>query len=134
MGSSQTKNTFAMTGKTFDGQPLLKSTTLKNFICQICVPTKGFKSHLSLVIHIKRFHTGEIPLVPCPKCKKEFASEGSLKAHNIIHLALELLKKAKRSRLRMEQNLAVKKFAAGKPGKSAKLISSKSPKAKQRKT
>ena len=36
-------------GKTFDGQPLLKRhqrhgmyTTLKNFICQICVPTKGF--------------------------------------------------------------------------------------------
>ena len=130
-------------GKTFDGQPLLKRhqgygmcTTLKNFICQICVPTKGFKSHISLVIHIKRFHTGEIPLVPCPKCNKEFASKESLKAHNIIHLGLELLKKAKRSRLRMEQNLAAKKFAKGKPGKSspAKLISSKSPRAKPRTT
>ena len=102
MGSSQTKNSFVMTGKTFYGQPLLKRhqrhgmcTTLKNFICQICVPTKWFKSHLSLVIHIKRFHTGWIPLVPCPKCKKEFASKESLKAYNIIHLGLELLKKQK---------------------------------------
>ena len=129
--------------KTFDCQLLLKRhqrhgmcTTLKNFICQIGVPTKGCKSHLSLVIHIKRFHTGEIPLVPCPKCKKAFASEESLKAHNIIHLGLELLKKAKSSRLRMEQNLAAKKFATGKPGKSApaKLIPSKSPRAKPRKT
>ena len=46
--------------------------------------------------------------MPCPKCNREFASEESLKAHNIIHLRLELLKKAKRSRLRMEQNLAAK--------------------------
>ena len=130
-------------GKTFDSQPLLKRhqrhgmcTTFKNFICQICVPTRAFKSHISLIIHIKRFHTGQIPLVLCPKCKKEFASEESLRDHNIIHLGLELLKKAKRSKLRMEQNLAAKKFAKGKPGKSApaKLIPSKPPRAKQRKT
>ena len=126
--------------KTFDWQPLLKShqrhgiyTTLKNFTCQICVPTKGFKSHVSLVIHTKRFHTGEIPLVLCPKCYKEFASNESLKAYNIIHLGLELLKKAKKSRLRMEQNLAAKKFAKGKPCKSApaNIIPSKSPRANQ---
>ena len=101
-------------GKTFEGQPLLTRhirhgmcTTLKNFSCQICEPNKGFKSHVSLVIHIKRFHTGEIPLVPCPKCKKEFYSKESLKAHNIIHTGLELLKKAKQ-RQKMEQNLAAK--------------------------
>ena len=102
-------------GKTFDGHHLLKRhqrhgmcTTLKNFTCQICEPHKMFKSHGSLVIHIKRFHTGEIPLELCPKCNKEFASKESLKAHNIIHIGLELLKRAKRNRQRMEQNLAAK--------------------------
>ena len=129
-------------GKTFDGQPLLTRhirhgmcTTLKNFSCQICEPNKGFKSHVSLVIHIKRFHTGGIPLVPCPKCKKEFCSKESLKAHNIIHIGLELLKKAKQRRQKMEQNLVAKKFAKGKPGESvpAKLIPSKSPRTKTRK-
>ena len=90
---------------------------------------------MALLSHIKRFHTGEIPLVVCPKCYKEFASKESLKAHNIIHIGLELLKRAKRNRQRMEQNLAVKKFTKVKPGKSApaKLIPSKSPMARQRK-
>ena len=94
-----------------------------------------FKSHGSLVIHIKRFHTGEIPLELCPKYNKEFASKESLKAHNIIHIGLELLKRAKRNRCRMEQNLAAMKFTKGKPGKSApvKLVPSKSPMARQRK-
>ena len=142
MVRSQKKNTFVMNGKTFDGQPLLKRhqrhgmcTTLKNFSCQICEPHKMFKSHSCLVIHIKRFHTGEILLVVCPKCNKEFASKESLKAQNIIHIGLELLKRAKRNRQRMEHNLAAKKFTKGKPGKSApaKLIPSKSPIARQRK-
>ena len=76
----------------------------------------------------------QIPLVPCPKCKKEFCSKESLKAHNIIHIGLELLKKAKQRRQKVEQNLAAKRFAKGKPGKSApaKLIPSKSLRAKQR--
>ena len=123
-------------GKTLYGQPFLKRhqrhgrcTTLNNFTYQICVPNKGYKSHVSLVIHIERFHTGEIPLVPYPKCHKDFASNESLKAHNIIHVGLELLKKAKRNRLRIKQNLTAKRFAKEKPGKSAaaKLIPYKSP-------
>ena len=56
-------------GKTFDGHHLLKRdqrhgmcTTLKNFTCQICEPHKIFKSHGSLVIHIKDSIQERFPL------------------------------------------------------------------------
>ena len=107
-------------------------TTQELYLSDLCSNKRVQKSF----VLGKRYHTGEIPLVPCHKCNKEFASNESLRAHNIIHLGLELLKKANRNRLRMEQNLVAKKFAKGKPGKSvpAKHIPSKSPRAKPRKT
>ena len=106
----------------------------KTFPARFVNQTKASSPMFHWSYTLKGFTLGRYPLCHAPSAKK-FCSKESLKAHNIIHIGLELLKKAKQRRQKMEQNLAAKKFAKGKPDKSApaKLIPSKSPGAKPRK-
>ena len=48
-----------------------------------------------MLTHMKIYHTGAIAKVKCNQCGKLFGSKQSLEQHEIIHMGLAVLKKAK---------------------------------------
>ena len=66
----------------------------KTFPARFVNQTKALSPMLHWSYTLKGFTLGRYPLCHTPSAKK-FCSKESLKAHNIIHIGLELLKKAK---------------------------------------
>ena len=132
--------------KLFQGDNLLKRhlraamcTVVKDFDCQQCKPPKWFKVRNSLVEHVKKYHTQELPILTCNECKKVFGTKGALSNHLILHRGAAVLAKAKKLRMARDAKIAQGKVPPkrrrGRPSKSAppKIIPSAEPVKKGRK-
>ena len=90
--------------KLFQGDNLLKRhlraamcNVVKNFDCQQCKPPNWFKVRNSLVEHVKKYHTQELPMLTYNECKKVFGTKGALSNHLILHRGVAVLAKAKKN-------------------------------------
>ena len=119
--------------KNFTGKYLLDkhvknidcTTNLKNFQCDICDPPKPFKYHETLQQHVKKYHTREIPLIPCESCDKQLGSAGALKKHMIWHR--NIIRAQRLQELRQQREIYKMKRRATQPFQSlpARIIASK---------
>ena len=87
--------------KLFQGDNLLKRhlraamcQVVKNFDCQQCKPLKWFKVRNNLV-HVKKYHTQELPMLTCNECKKVFGTKGALSNYKVLHRGAAVLTRAK---------------------------------------
>ena len=55
---------------------------LNSHVCEVC--GKAFPRQMKLVVHRRRFHTGERPF-KCPQCNKKFFTLGAQKKHTQRH-------------------------------------------------
>ena len=77
-------------------------TTHKNFKCDLCTPPKGFKYKDTLDLHIQRYHTEEVPLIPCELCPRKLSTPGALQKHILWHRSIV---RAKRIREIMREHM-----------------------------
>ena len=119
--------------KNFTGKYLLDkhikntdcTTTMKNVQCDICNPPKPFKYKESLEQHVKKYHTLEIPLIPCEICDKQLGSAGSMKKHMVWHR--NIIRAKRLQELRQKRDIYKMKRRATQPFQSlpARIIASK---------
>ena len=60
-----------------------------NFICDVCVPSKKFKTSQRLILHNKYVHSSKTQKVKCKLCYKLFSSRENLKRHTKRHYEQE---------------------------------------------
>ena len=78
-----------------------------NFICDVCVPSKKFKTSQRLILHNKYVHSSKTQKVKCKICYKLFSSRENLKRHTERHYEQEEKVKCKK-KLKLQRQLKPK--------------------------
>ena len=82
--------------KIFDAKYLLRKhlkygmcNVTPNFICDVCVPSKKFKTSQRLILHNKYVHSSKSQKLKCKICYKLFGRRENLKRHTKRHYEQE---------------------------------------------
>ena len=107
--------------KAFDGENLLKKhlkrkmcRVQKSLPCTLHKPHRYFKTAAGLDRHNKVYHTGDIEKLQCSMCNEWYGSKAAMINHKRWHISLEILARAKRTRLAKEKSLKERGQAAAK--------------------